>query len=66
MMISKKRAEAVRTLLIEKYGVKASRITAEGFGETQLLDTSNTLKANKANRRITAKVTASKKVHVKR
>ena len=66
MVVSQKRANAVRTLLIEKYGIKAERLTAVGFGETQLLDTSNTLKANKANRRITAKVSASKRVHVKR
>ena len=62
MMLSKKRAQAVRTLLINDYGIKAERITAIGFGETQLLDTSNTAAANKVNRRITAKVTASKRV----
>jgi OOP family OmpA-OmpF porin len=66
LMISKKRAEAVRTLLINDYGINPSRISAVGFGETQLLDTSNTAAANNVNRRITAKVTASKKVKVER
>jgi OOP family OmpA-OmpF porin len=66
MMISKKRAESVRTLLINTYGIDAARITAVGFGETQLLDTSNTAEAHKINRRITAKVSASKKVKVQR
>lgn len=66
MMLSKKRAQAVRTLLINDYGIDADRITAIGFGETQLLDTSNTAAANKANRRITAKVTASKRVRVQK
>lgn len=66
MMLSKKRADAVRTLLINKYGIDAERLTAKGFGETQLLDTSNTAAANKVNRRITAKVSASKRVKVER
>ena len=66
MMISKKRAESVRTLLVNKYGIDAARLTAEGFGETQLLDTANTAAANKINRRITAKVSASNRVNVER
>ena len=66
LLISQKRANAVKNLLIEKYGIKAVRLTAIGYGETQLLDTSNTDKANKANRRITAKVSVSTRVNVKR
>ncbi len=63
LMLSQKRANAVRTLLIQKHGIKAGRITAIG---SQLLDTSNTAAANKVNRRITAKVSASKRVNVER
>jgi OOP family OmpA-OmpF porin len=66
MMLSKKRADSVRTLLINKYGIDAERLTAEGFGENQLLDTSNTAAANMINRRITAKVSASKRENVYR
>jgi OOP family OmpA-OmpF porin len=66
MMVSQKRAEAVRTLLINTYGIDNARIKAKGFGENQLLDTSNTAAANKVNRRITAKVTASKRMKVER
>ena len=66
LMLSQKRANSVRTILIQKYGVKAVRLTAIGFGETQLLDTANTAQANKTNRRITAKVSASTRVNVKR
>ncbi|WP_299072202.1 OmpA family protein [uncultured Paraglaciecola sp.] len=56
--LSQKRANSVRTLLINEYGIDAKRITAIGFGESQLLDTSNTAAADKVNRRITAKVSA--------
>ena len=66
MMLSKKRAVAVRTLLIDTYGIDGTRLTTQGFGENQLLDTSNTAAANRVNRRITAKVSASKKVNVER
>jgi OOP family OmpA-OmpF porin len=66
MMVSQKRADAVRTLLINTYGIDSARIKAKGFGENQLLDTSNTAAANKVNRRITAKVTASKRMKVER
>ncbi|GAC20014.1 OmpA family protein [Paraglaciecola arctica] len=66
LMLSQKRANAVRTLLIQKYGIKAERLIAIGYGETQLLDTANTAEANQANRRIVVKVSASTRVNVKR
>ncbi|GAC13653.1 OmpA family protein [Aliiglaciecola lipolytica] len=66
MSLSLKRARAVRQLLIDNYGIDASRLSAEGFGETKLLDTSNTAEAHKVNRRIEAVVTASKKEKVLR
>lgn len=66
LMLSQKRANAVRTLLIQKYGINAKRIVAIGFGEAQLLDTANTAKANEANRRIVVKVSTSNRVKVKR
>tara|TARA_R110002167_G_scaffold29730_10_gene99050 strand:+ start:967 stop:2148 length:1182 start_codon:yes stop_codon:yes gene_type:complete len=66
MMLSQKRADAVRKLLVTKYGIDAARIKAVGYGETQLLDTANTKQANALNRRITAKVTASNRVKVEK
>jgi len=50
--ISQQRANAVKTLLVNKYGIDADRLNAVGYGETQLLDTANTAAANAANRRI--------------
>lgn len=66
MALSLKRARAVRQLLIENYGIDGKRLTAEGFGETRLLDDSNTAEANRINRRIEARVTATKKEKVKK
>jgi OOP family OmpA-OmpF porin len=66
MMLSQKRADAVRKLLITKYSIDAARIKAVGYGETQLLDTADTKQAHALNRRITAKVTASKRVKVEK
>jgi OOP family OmpA-OmpF porin len=68
MRLSQTRANKVRDLLVNKYGVSSSRLTAKGFGETQLLDTSNTDQANMINRRsiVTAKVMSREKVKIAR
>lgn len=68
MRLSQTRANEVRDLLVNQYGISSSRLTAKGFGETQLLDTANTAKADVANRRsiVTAKVTSREKVKVAR
>lgn len=66
MKLSQDRANAVKALLVDDFGIDAARLSAVGFGETQLLDTSNTAAAHKTNRRITAKVSASNRVKVER
>jgi OOP family OmpA-OmpF porin len=68
MRLSQTRANEVRNLLINKYGISSSRLTAKGFGESQLLDTANTTEANMINRRsvVTTKVTSREKVKVAR
>jgi OOP family OmpA-OmpF porin len=63
--LSLRRANAVKALLVEKYGIEASRLSTVGYGEEQLLDTSNTLAAHKINRRIDVKVSEKVKVAVK-
>jgi outer membrane protein OmpA-like peptidoglycan-associated protein len=50
MKLSEKRAEAARAYLIEKAGVPAGRLTAVGFGRTQLYDASAPAAA--VNRRV--------------
>ncbi|MBF7074128.1 OmpA family protein [Glaciecola sp. MH2013] len=59
--LSQKRAESVRQMFIDKYGIEASRLTAVGYGETQLKDTSNTAEAHRINRRIEVKVSTKVK-----
>lgn len=56
--LSEKRAQAVRDLLISEYDLDAGRVEAQGFGESQLKDTSNTPEASRINRRIEVKVSA--------
>ena len=62
MKLSSDRAEAFKTLLVEEYDIDATRLKAVGYGETQLLDTSNTAAANAKNRRIVVNVSETVKV----
>lgn len=57
-MLSEKRAQSVKTLLVDDYRIDESRLTAVGYGESRLKDTSNTAEAHRVNRRIEVKVTA--------
>tara|TARA_R110002153_G_scaffold192970_1_gene346283 strand:+ start:51713 stop:52924 length:1212 start_codon:yes stop_codon:yes gene_type:complete len=61
MKLSVERANAVREYLMEKYTIEGSRLEAVGYGETKLLDNTNTPQANQKNRRIEAYVTATVK-----
>ena len=63
--LSAKRAQAVVDVLINEFGIKASRLTAIGHGETKLLDKDNTAAAHEKNRRIEATVSTTKKTAVK-
>ncbi len=64
--LSEKRANSVRQLLIDVYGVEPRRLKAVGYGESRLLDSGNTPTAHRVNRRIEAKVSANTKTKVKR
>jgi OOP family OmpA-OmpF porin len=64
--LSQKRADSVKNMLSTTYGIDASRLTAVGYGETQLKDTANTGEAHKANRRIAVKVTTKVKTKATR
>ena len=61
LKLSQKRADAVKSELVNKFNIDASRLTAKGFGETQLISTGNTKADNQTNRRVVAKVKATVK-----
>jgi OOP family OmpA-OmpF porin len=54
MKLSQRRADAVRSYLIKKFGVAADRLTAKGFGETKPRATNKTAQGRHENRRVEA------------
>lgn len=56
LMLSQKRADAVKNTLISKFNIDASRLSATGFGETQLISKGNTRADHNTNRRVVAKI----------
>ncbi|WP_326490245.1 OmpA family protein [Shewanella sp. AS1] len=61
MQLSDRRANAVRNMLIEKYGITGERITAKGYGVTQPVAQGNNPQAHSVNRRIEAHVSGEMK-----
>lgn len=61
LMLSQKRADAVKSILINKFDITESRLTSKGFGESQLLSDDNTAAAHTMNRRVVAKISTSTK-----
>ncbi len=64
--LSEKRAQSVRSLLINEYGIDGSRLKAVGFGESRLKRTDNTREAHRLNRRIEVVVSTKVETKVKR
>jgi len=52
MDLSRRRAGAVRDMLVEKYGIESSRVSVEGFGATRPVADNATPEGRQANRRI--------------
>jgi outer membrane protein OmpA-like peptidoglycan-associated protein len=50
--LSKRRAAAVRTALVSRFGVPAARLSTAGFGKSQPKDTNATLEGRARNRRV--------------
>lgn len=66
LALSQKRADAVKSLLINKFDIEESRLSAKGFGETQLISKGNTAADHELNRRVMAKIEATvKKMMIK-
>ena len=56
MKLSQERADAFKEVMVDRYGIDASRLDTKGYGETQLLDTDNDAEANRVNRRISVSI----------
>ena len=52
--LSKARAEAVMTVLIERFGIEADRVSALGYGEARPIESNDTKAGRHANRRVVA------------
>ena len=56
--LSQSRAEAVKQVLITKFGIAADRVTAKGFGEAQPVGDNATVTGREENRRVVGAVSA--------
>jgi outer membrane protein OmpA-like peptidoglycan-associated protein len=52
LYLSRKRAAAVKTALVTRYGTAEGRLTTAGFGKTHPRDTNDTLAGRARNRRV--------------
>jgi outer membrane protein OmpA-like peptidoglycan-associated protein len=52
MDLSKRRAEAVKSVLVSQFNVDASRLTTSGLGSTKPIDTNDTPQGRAQNRRV--------------
>jgi outer membrane protein OmpA-like peptidoglycan-associated protein/curli biogenesis system outer membrane secretion channel CsgG len=52
MDLSKRRAEAVKNILVAQFSIDAGRLTAAGFGATKPIDTNDTAAGKANNRRV--------------
>ena len=59
--LSDARANSVRQYLINNFGIKASRLTAVGYGLTKPIASNNTEEGRQENRRVQAVIKAMKK-----
>lgn len=61
LQLSQKRANTVKNILVDKYGMQPSRLRAVGYGEAMPIDTNDTEEGRQNNRRVVA--TVSEKVN---
>lgn len=54
LKLSERRANSVRTYIIDKFGIEPGRLSAKGYGESKPIATNDTAKGRKINRRVVA------------
>lgn len=59
--LSQQRAEAVKQVLITKFGIAADRVTAKGYGESKPVGDNNTAAGREENRRVVGAVSTDVK-----
>ena len=55
-MLSEKRANNVKDILVNKFDIDASRLSSVGYGESRLLSDGNTIADHRLNRRVVAAI----------
>jgi outer membrane protein OmpA-like peptidoglycan-associated protein len=56
LTLSKARANAVKTYLLQEYGIDAKRLTTTGYGESQPVASNDTVQGRQNNRRVIATI----------
>lgn len=56
LKLSQSRADRVKNILVDKYGMESSRLRAVGYGETMPIDTNATEQGRQNNRRVVATI----------
>ena len=56
MKLSRKRAESVKSYLVNNFGIDSARLTAVGYGESQPVATNDTKEGRQRNRRVVANI----------
>jgi OOP family OmpA-OmpF porin len=54
--LSKRRAESVKMVLIETFGIDAAKVSTEGFGESRPVASNETAEGRQQNRRVVANI----------
>ena len=65
-LLSQRRAEAVRDIIINKMGIAADRVTAKGYGESQPAADNSSREGRLKNRRVLARVSSDKTTTLKK
>lgn len=66
LKLSQRRADAVKAMLVTRFGIDASRLTAVGYGEAKPIASNNTAEGRAQNRRVVAVMQAETTETVKK
>ncbi len=64
--LSQRRANAVRDVLIQRFGLAAERVKAVGYGEANPVASNDTAEGREANRRVVASVQSKKTTQIRK